>query len=126
MGVVTIHSSPNLRNKAARIHILALEHLLAAGETIAINLASGQGISVRQAIETARVITGLEIATRDFPRRPGDPPILIAEAALARKLLGWSVERSKISIIVNDAWRWHKERFLTKNDRSQARADRMA
>jgi UDP-glucose-4-epimerase GalE len=98
----------------ARAHVLALEYLLNDGDTISVNLASGLGTSVRQAIESASSITGLDISTRNLPRRFGDPPILIADSTLAQKLLGWSPERSTLSTIIKDAWRWHRERFLDK------------
>jgi UDP-glucose-4-epimerase GalE len=73
----------------ARAHVLALHYLLDGGNTTAVNLASGQGASVRQVIEMARVVTGMTIDAREIGRRPGDPGILLAEATHARKLLGW-------------------------------------
>jgi UDP-glucose-4-epimerase GalE len=94
----------------ARAHVLALQYLLDGGETIALNLASGRGASVREVIESARAVTGAKIDARQSPRRPGDPPILVAEAKRARELLGWSVERSDLATIITDAWRWHQNR----------------
>jgi UDP-glucose-4-epimerase GalE len=95
----------------ARAHVLALHRLLDGGETIAVNLGSGQGVSVHQVIETARRVTGREVPVRHAPRRAGDPAILVADAAKARELLGWSTERSDLRSIVADAWRWHAQRF---------------
>jgi UDP-glucose-4-epimerase GalE len=95
----------------ARAHVLALQYLLGGGDTIAVNLASGIGTSVRQVIETARAVTGAKIDACDSPRRLGDPSILVAEARRARELFGWSAERSDIATIVSDAWRWHRDRF---------------
>ena len=97
----------------ARAHVLALRHLIDGGETIALNLASGRGVSVREVIDTARAITGREIQVHDVQRRAGDPAILVADATLARDLLGWSIERSDLEVIISDAWHWHKKRFLT-------------
>jgi UDP-glucose-4-epimerase GalE len=97
----------------ARAHVLALRHLLDGGKTLALNLASGKGVSVREVIDTARAITNRKIHVHDVQRRAGDPAILVADATLARELLGWSVERSDLSVIVSDAWHWHKKRFLT-------------
>lgn len=97
----------------ARAHVLALRHLLDGGKTLALNLASGKGVSVREVIDTARAITNCKIHVYDMQRRAGDPAILVADATLARELLGWSVERSDLSVIVSDAWHWHKKRFLT-------------
>ena len=94
----------------ARAHVLALQHLLDGGDTIAVNLASGKGASVREVIDTARAVTGLKVNARDIQRRPGDPSILIADPTRARDLLGWSAERSDLATIITDAWRWHKDR----------------
>jgi UDP-glucose-4-epimerase GalE len=95
----------------AQAHVLALEHLLDGCNTIAVNLASGKGASVREVIDMARAITGRRIDVRNIPRRPGDPAVLIADPTRARELLGWAAERSDLATIINDAWRWHKVRF---------------
>jgi UDP-glucose 4-epimerase len=94
-----------------RAHVLALQYLLDGGQSIAVNLASGQGASVREVIDTASAVTGIAIDARDSPRRSGDPSILVAEAARARELFGWSAERSDLSSIIQDAWRRHGHRF---------------
>jgi UDP-glucose-4-epimerase GalE len=95
----------------SRAHVLALQYLLEGGNTVTINLASGQGASVRQVIDAARAVTGLKIDVQEAPRRPGDPSTLVADAEHARELLGWSPERSDLTTIITDAWRWHKVRF---------------
>jgi UDP-glucose 4-epimerase len=95
----------------ARAHVLALQYLLHGGQSIAVNLASGQGASVREVVDTASAVTGIAIDARDSPRRPGDPSILVAEATRARELFGWSAERSDLFSIIQDAWRWHGHRF---------------
>ena len=95
----------------ARAHVLALQYLLDGGQNIAVNLASGQGASVREVIDTASAVTGTAIDARDRARRPGDPSILVAEATRAREFFGWSPERSDLSKIIQDAWRWHGHRF---------------
>jgi UDP-arabinose 4-epimerase len=97
----------------ARAHVLALNRLISGGETFAVNLASGQGASVREMIDAARAVAGRPIEARVAPRRPGDPPMLVADAARARELLGWSAERSDLATILADAWRWHGIRFQT-------------
>jgi len=55
--------------------VLALQHLLDNGSTIAVNLGTGHGASVRQVLDTARRITGLKIVARDASRRAVDPPV---------------------------------------------------
>jgi UDP-glucose 4-epimerase len=95
----------------ARAHVLATEHLLEGGSTMTVNLASGEGSSVRNVIETAHRITGSKIETIELARRVGDPAVLVAEARRARELLGWSAECSDLPRIIADAWQWHKSRF---------------
>jgi UDP-arabinose 4-epimerase len=95
----------------ARAHLLALEHLLDKGQTIAVNLGNGQGASVRQVIDMVRGITGREVSVRDAPRRLGDPSVLVANAKKARETLGWVTERSDLATIIADAWHWHCKRF---------------
>jgi UDP-glucose-4-epimerase GalE len=99
----------------ARAHVLALEHLLKGGETIAVNLGAGRGISVRQVIDTVRQITGHEVLACDAPRRLGDPPILVADTTKARAVFGWAPERSDLATIIADAWRWHRNRFSIRH-----------
>jgi UDP-arabinose 4-epimerase len=96
----------------ARAHVLALQHLLDQGETIAVNLGNGHGVSVRQVVEMVRSVTGREVPARDAPRRPGDPSALVADAKKAREALGWAPARSDLATIIADAWRWHGKRFL--------------
>jgi len=98
----------------ARAHVLALEHLLDRGETIAVNLGSGQGISVHEVIDTVRRVTRRKVVARAEPRRPGDPSVLVADPNKARAVLGWSAERSDPATIIGDAWRWHAQRFGCK------------
>jgi UDP-arabinose 4-epimerase len=98
----------------ARAHVLALQHLLDNGDSIAVNLGTGHGASVRQVVDTARRITGLEIVARDASRRAGDPPVLVADPRKASELLGWAPQRSDLAAIITDAWRWHSKRFGSK------------
>jgi UDP-arabinose 4-epimerase len=92
----------------ARAHVLALEHLLDGGDSIAVNLASGYGASVREVLNTARAVTGRNIVARDATRRSGDPAVLLADTTRARELLGWSAQRSDLVTIISDAWSWHR------------------
>lgn len=95
----------------ARGHVLALQHLLDGGDTIAVNLGNGYGVSVRQVIEMVRSVTGREVPARDAPRRTGDPSALVADAKKVHEALGWAPERSDLETIIADAWRWHCKRF---------------
>jgi UDP-glucose 4-epimerase len=93
------------------IHIedLAGAHLLALvgarpGEHRIFNLGNGNGFSVREVIEAARELTGLEIPVREAPRRPGDPPQLVAASGRIRAELGWEPRKPALAAMVGDAW----------------------
>ena len=93
----------------ARAHVMGLQLLME--NTIssqAINLGTGHGISVREVIETVRRVTGRDFTVRETPRRPGDPPKLIASAGRAKAVLGWSAIESDIEKIVSSAWAWYR------------------
>jgi UDP-glucose-4-epimerase GalE len=95
-------------------HLLALQHLLDNGDTIAVNLGTGHGASVGEVVDTARRITGLDILTRDATRRAGDPAVLVADPHKACEVLGWVPKYSDLAAIITDAWRWHNKRFGSK------------
>ena len=97
----------------AAAHIAALGHLIAGGETMAVNLGTGSGTSVSEAIKTVETVTGRQIESIKAPRRAGDPPELVADPTLASEWLGWHAERSTPELAVADAWRWHQARFGT-------------
>lgn len=87
----------------ARAHVLALERLDAVAGR-AINLGSGNGCSVLKAVAAVERVLGKKIALERAPRRPGDPPRLVAKVGLARELLGWTATRD-LDAIVRDAAR---------------------
>ncbi|HEY2410836.1 MAG TPA: UDP-glucose 4-epimerase GalE [Pirellulaceae bacterium] len=89
----------------AAAHLAALDRLQ-AGKSIKVNLGTGRGYSVREVIDACRKITGHKIPEKIAPRRPGDPPELIADSRLARKLLDWSPKYETVESIVETAWRW--------------------
>jgi len=88
----------------ARAHLLALDRISHGSHEI-FNLGAGRGYSVRQVIETARRVTGIDFPVDERPRRPGDPPNLVAATAKARDGLGWVPERT-LEDMVRDAWTW--------------------
>ena len=99
------------------IHIddLAVAHLLAldgarAGEHRIFNLGNGNGFSVREVIAAAASVTGTEIPTREAPRRPGDPPMLVAASERIRTELGWQARKPALEEIVADAWAFARSR----------------
>jgi UDP-glucose 4-epimerase len=64
-------------------------------------------VSVRAVVDAARRVTGRPIATVELPRRPGDPPALVASSAALQRDLGWTPRFTTIDAIVASAWKWH-------------------
>jgi UDP-arabinose 4-epimerase len=91
----------------AEAHLLALDHLARGGQSQALNLGTGQGHSVREVINAVGRISPRPVPVREGPRRAGDPPILVADASHAEKLLGWKPRQSGLEAIVQSAWNWH-------------------
>ena len=99
---------PTCRRRATPHLILALGIL---GERSAIyNLGcGGSGYTVREVIDTARAVTGREIAVRVAPRRAGDPAVLVASSEKIRSELGWQPEFEDLRVIIQSAWDWLSE-----------------
>jgi len=95
------------------IHIIDLAdaHILALGTPASAfyNLGTGGGSSVREGIETCRRITGHPIPAVEKPRRPGDPPRLIASSEKIKRQLGWRPRFQTLDAIVESAWKWHQK-----------------
>ena len=89
-------------------HVLALRYLQNGGASSVFNLGSSQGFSVKEIIETAKEVTGMDIPVQMGKRRSGDPSTLIAASEKAKLVLGWIPERTSIQKIISDAWNWHK------------------
>lgn len=86
-------------------HLLALERIK-TGQGIEVNLGTGRGHSVREVIQVCREITGCDIEEIIGPRRPGDPPELVADASTARRVLGWVPKYEDIQSVIATAWNW--------------------
>ena len=92
----------------ADAHVRALNVKVDARGPVALNLGTGTGRSVREVIEAARRVTGKPVPATERPRRPGDPPALVAAVNRARDVLGWQATRSSLEEIIRSAWRWHQ------------------
>jgi UDP-glucose 4-epimerase len=95
------------------IHILDLSraHILALGveKSASYNLGTGGGSSVREVIDVCRQVTGKKIPVVEKPRRPGDPPRLIAASEKIKRELGWKPQFEDLRAIIESAWRWHQK-----------------
>ncbi|HEX5452716.1 MAG TPA: UDP-glucose 4-epimerase GalE [Stellaceae bacterium] len=90
----------------ADAHVRALKRLLDGGDSIAVNLGTGQGCSVREVIAAVERVGGRKVPCREGPRRAGDPPELVADARLANALLGWRPRQSDLDTIIRTALAW--------------------
>ncbi len=97
-------------NDLADAHVLGLEYLLNGGKSEVFNLGNGNGFSVKEVIETASEVTGLEISAIEQDRREGDAPILVGSSDKARRILGWQPKYADLRKIISDAWQWHQKR----------------
>jgi len=89
----------------ARAHILALT----SDKSDFYNLGTGGGSSVREVIDSCRKVTGRKIAIVEKPRRPGDPPRLIASSDKIKRELGWKPQFQSLDAIIESAWKWHQK-----------------
>jgi UDP-arabinose 4-epimerase len=89
----------------AAAHVEALRHLQAGKASLTLNLGTGKAYSVRKVVETVERVTGRKVPMELATRREGDPPVLVAEASLARHLIGFAPRLSDLDTIVATAWK---------------------
>ena len=90
----------------ASAHVLAVEYALQGGAQRAFNLGTGRGFSVREVVEAVQRVSGTRLPVAVKPRRPGDPPVLVAAAERALAELGWRPEHADLDAIVRTAFEW--------------------
>jgi UDP-glucose 4-epimerase len=91
----------------ASAHLLALD-ALDKSESLSYTHGNGRGFSVREVIETTRKVTGHAIRATESPRRPGDPPVLVASSEKIRRELNWQPRHLDLESIIGSAWEWHR------------------
>jgi len=100
----------------AEAHVLGLKYLLQGKPSDVFNLGNGNGFSVKQAIDAAKLVTGRNIKVIESDRRPGDPPVLVGSSAKACQILGWEPKYADIKVIMQHAWAWHQARHQTRHN----------
>ncbi|HVH71030.1 MAG TPA: UDP-glucose 4-epimerase GalE [Candidatus Dormibacteraeota bacterium] len=100
----------------AAAHVLALKYLLNGNKSVALNLGTGKGHSVREVVAQVERSSCQPVKIREAARRPGDPPVLVADPSRASELLGWRPRHSGLDTIVESAWSWHKAHCGRKDD----------
>lgn len=97
----------------ADAHVAALAHLMAGGSTETLNCGYGRGFSVLEVMAAAERAEGRRLAYRPGPRRPGDPPALVAEISRIRRVLGWRPQRDDLDLMVRSAISWERSLAAT-------------
>jgi UDP-arabinose 4-epimerase len=92
----------------ADAHVTALARLPERGECRSYNLGASSGYSVKEVLDAIAAVTGEELRVGKGPRRAGDPPVLVADASLARRDLDFVPKLSALSSIIATAWSWHR------------------
>ena len=113
----------------ASAHVRALQCLLEGGKPMALNIGTGNGTTVREAIKAVEAVTGFTVPTVVAPRRNGDPAELVSDPSKAKQVLGWKPRLSSIVDITSTAWLWHQaaaERNAARNFGSKQGAVREA
>jgi UDP-arabinose 4-epimerase len=93
----------------AEAHVKALQRLQAGDVSFTVNLGTGEGSSVKEVIAAIEEVTGKKVPRNIVPRRPGDPPSLVADPTRAQQLLQWKTKRS-LRDCVSTAWKWMQHR----------------
>jgi len=94
----------------ADAHLSALEYLIQGGESDVFNCGYGHGYSVKEVVETAKRVTGVDFPVEDTGRREGDTPILIADSSKIRRQLNWKPKYDDLEYIIKTAWEWEKRK----------------
>lgn len=90
-------------------HILSLGLLKDRKESRIFNCGYGRGLTVSEVVETVKSVTGVDFEVKNWERRAGDPPALIADSSLIRKELLWEPVCDDIKLIVKNSWEWEKK-----------------
>jgi UDP-glucose 4-epimerase len=93
----------------ATAHLNALTYLRGHGPSVTLNCGYGHGYSVREVLAAVERVGGKQLALRDEPRRPGDPPVLVAVAERIRKTLGWIPRHDDLDEIVRTSLAWENK-----------------
>jgi UDP-glucose-4-epimerase GalE len=94
-------------NDLAEAHVMGLEHL-GRGQSMALNLGTGEGNSVKEVVRVVEKVTGKKVPVKMSARREGDPAELVANPRKAQQALNWKAKRS-LEEVVSTAWRWNQK-----------------
>ncbi|SHE30394.1 UDP-galactose 4-epimerase [Ruegeria intermedia] len=95
-------------------HVLGLRWLEQGKGSRVFNLGTGTGFSVKEVIAQSHSVTNREVPFNIGPRRPGDCTKLVSGSTRAEAELGWRPKRSRLEVMIGDAWRWHQNGHYEK------------
>jgi UDP-glucose 4-epimerase len=104
----------------AEAHVSALQHLQSGGDNVTLNCGYGRGYSVREVLRAVETVVGRPLRVAVGPRRPGDPPVLVARADRIRRILAWSPENNDLEVILRSALAWERRAGDTMMSRRAA------
>lgn len=90
----------------AYAHVSALDYLMQTGKSSAMNCGYGRGFSVREIVSMVKKVIEVDFSVEEAARRPGDPPVLIADSAQLKSLTGWMLKYEDLEFIINSAGKW--------------------
>lgn len=93
----------------ADAHVRAVDYLLSGGETVALNLGTGEGTTVKELLDAVNHASGRTMPVEITGRREGDSTVLVADNAKAAEVLGWKPQYD-LADIIGSAWKWHSGR----------------
>lgn len=93
----------------AEAHVRAMDYLFGTGKSVVMNCGYGSGYSVKEVVDTAKRVTGIDFPVEETGRRAGDPPALIADSAKLKRETSWSPKYNDLEYIVKTAWEWEKK-----------------
>jgi UDP-glucose 4-epimerase len=93
----------------ALAHLLVLDYLMAGGKSRVFNCGYGHGYSVKEIVRVAKKVTEVDFPVVETDRRPGDPPVLVADSTKLRNELHWIPHDDDIEYIIKTAWDWEKK-----------------
>jgi len=94
----------------AEAHVIAIRRLLDGAESGIFNVGTGEGATVMQIIAAAEAALGRKVPYTVGPRRPGDPPSMVADSSKLKAAFGWTPKHSDLETIISTAARWQRER----------------
>jgi UDP-glucose 4-epimerase len=103
-------------------HMLAMDYLASGGDSSVFNCGYGRGYSVREVVETARKVAGVDFPICEAGRRAGDPPSLVADSSKLRRELGWNPSHDNLEYIIKTAWDWEEKlELMTEGHNASSR-----